>query len=193
MIGNDIIDIAYTKETTDWQRKGWLSKVCTTSEIKLVQESTDPFEVIWRMWSMKESAYKVYIQKGGEHKLNPKSFETKFTDDVRGEVQFDNLKLDCVTDVDHCYISTYAYEFGENQGCIVDASMLGFESGRTEEMRKKLLKDIAITYQYHLQDLSIQSSINRVPSVYLKEKYLDISISMSHHGRYAAYAFTNKT
>ena len=60
MIGNDIIDLELAKIESNWKRKGFWDKIFTKSEQQLIQSSKNPEELVWILWSCKESAYKIY-------------------------------------------------------------------------------------------------------------------------------------
>ena len=62
MIGNDIIDLSLAKTQSNWQRKGFLEKLFSNDEQQLILEASNSFEMVWRLWSMKEAAYKIYTQ-----------------------------------------------------------------------------------------------------------------------------------
>lgn len=60
MIGNDVVDIIQSRQESNWQRKGFLEKLFTTSEHLLIAQSAEPETMVWLLWSMKEAAYKIY-------------------------------------------------------------------------------------------------------------------------------------
>ena len=84
MIGNDIIDLKKAKVESNWKREGFLSKIFTNDEQDSIHNSVDPFLQVWRLWSMKESVYKVFIQKGGKPALNPSKIDCKIINDKVG-------------------------------------------------------------------------------------------------------------
>lgn len=59
MIGNDIVDLLQAAKDSDWQRKGFLDKLFTSEEQFLISSDVHPPLMIWLLWSMKESAYKI--------------------------------------------------------------------------------------------------------------------------------------
>jgi phosphopantetheinyl transferase (holo-ACP synthase) len=59
MIGNDIVDLAQAKEDSNWKRPGYLEKLFTTEEQFLISSNIQPESMIWLLWTMKESAYKI--------------------------------------------------------------------------------------------------------------------------------------
>lgn len=60
MIGNDVVDLATAKIESNWKRKGFLSKQFTTYEQILIQKASNQDEMVWMLWSLKESTYKAY-------------------------------------------------------------------------------------------------------------------------------------
>ena len=60
MIGNDIVDLGQAKKESNWRRKGYLEKIFTADEQFLISTAEDPEIMVWLLWSMKESVYKVY-------------------------------------------------------------------------------------------------------------------------------------
>lgn len=60
MIGNDIVDLLQAEKDSNWNRKGYLDKVFTEEEQFLISSGMHPSLIVWLLWSMKESAYKIY-------------------------------------------------------------------------------------------------------------------------------------
>ena len=60
MIGNDIIDLELAKTESNWKRKGFLGKIFTKSEQEIIWLAENPEQMVWILWSCKESAYKIY-------------------------------------------------------------------------------------------------------------------------------------
>ncbi|WP_322549969.1 4'-phosphopantetheinyl transferase superfamily protein [Flavobacterium psychraquaticum] len=60
MIGNDVIDLVLAKKESNWKRKGFLTKLFTSFEQELIAKATNQEELVWMLWSIKESVYKAY-------------------------------------------------------------------------------------------------------------------------------------
>ena len=71
MIGNDLVDLKLANIQSNWQRKGFLDKLFTPKEQVYILNADNPFETVWLLWSMKESAYKLYLQQGATRFFNP--------------------------------------------------------------------------------------------------------------------------
>jgi phosphopantetheinyl transferase (holo-ACP synthase) len=75
MIGNDVVDLVLAKVESNWQRKGFLEKLFTFHEQKLIFESQNPTEMVWVLWSRKEAVYKIIRQLNGERGFYPLRIE----------------------------------------------------------------------------------------------------------------------
>lgn len=60
MIGNDVIDLVLVKKESNWKRKGFQTKLFTSFEQELIAKATNQEEMVWILWSIKESVYKAY-------------------------------------------------------------------------------------------------------------------------------------
>ncbi len=75
MIGNDIIDLQLAHEESNWQRKDFLDKIFTESEQEMIVSNEIPESMVWILWSMKESAYKIYHRLTGQRAYMPLFFQ----------------------------------------------------------------------------------------------------------------------
>jgi phosphopantetheinyl transferase (holo-ACP synthase) len=71
MIGNDLVDLRVAKQDSNWRRNGYLDKIFTVAEQNLILQSNPRDEMVWLLWSMKESAYKIHNRQTGERKFAP--------------------------------------------------------------------------------------------------------------------------
>lgn len=63
MIGNDIVDLHQADAESNWRRKGYLQKVFSTEEQQLIHSASNPCQMVWLLWSMKEAVYKIHSRK----------------------------------------------------------------------------------------------------------------------------------
>lgn len=193
MIGNDIIDISEAKRiihksAVGWQRPGFLGKIFTQGEQLVISNSVDQFTMVWRLWSMKESAYKIYIQSGGERFYNPKKFECNIENSILGEVSFKGSTLKTTTSITSDYIFSTAI-LGKND---FETSIFLLPEKDAKQQSKfthqKLLIDFAEKHSLELRELQINKTDAGVPQLHYKERPLSNSISITHHGKYGAYS-----
>ena len=65
MIGNDIVDLQLARTQSNWQRPRFLQKIFTQKEQNFIQQSVNPELEVWKLWTMKESAYKIFNRETG--------------------------------------------------------------------------------------------------------------------------------
>lgn len=109
MIGNDVIDLQVAAAESDWRRKGFLEKLFSEVEIRLILESENPETSVWHLWSRKEAAYKIFNRKTGIRAFNPKHFHCRDLNDS-GIVVFGDSKVYSKTEITSQYIHTICVE-----------------------------------------------------------------------------------
>jgi phosphopantetheinyl transferase (holo-ACP synthase) len=188
VVGNDIIDIDETRRSSNWGRPGFMKKIFTPKEQSIITASADPFTSVWRLWSMKESAYKVFIQAGGERFFNPTKIECSFKDSKDGQVRIDTMNLKASTIINANYIfSTAAINNSDIETCIFQLTERNSEQ-QSNFIHQHLLNDFAKNNDLNSAELKIQKTKSGVPLFRYKNKTLNTSISLSHHGGYGAYS-----
>ena len=188
MVGNDIIDIGETKRSTDWERPGFLQKIFTQKEQEIIYASADPFTTVWQLWSMKESAYKIVIQTGAERSFNPSRFECDLESLENGLVRMHDRTFKTTTKIDSNYVFTTA-SFGNSE--FENRVFKIIEKGSEYQsafMQEKVLKAFLKHNALKRSELKIQKTKTGVPKLFYKNKVLNRSFSIAHHGKYGAYS-----
>ena len=86
MIGNDIVDLQLAKIQSNWRRPKFLEKIFTQKEQKLINHSANPELEVWKLWTMKESAYKIYNRETGIRGFFPWKLECSIERNCEGRV-----------------------------------------------------------------------------------------------------------
>ena len=192
MIGNDIIDINETRNSTNWQRNGFLEKIFDLSEIAIINASANPFLTVWTMWSMKESAYKVLLQKGVRRFFNPTKLVCNLVSLEKGKVKYDGFELTTSSEINSQYIHTTTTDANINQS---ENRIFQFKEKKanlqSKVTRQKLLQYISAKYHLKTSALKIEKTATRIPKAFYKNQELNVSISISHHGNYGAFTILN--
>ena len=184
MVGNDLVDIKTARSSSDWERPRFLETIFTSKEQRLILNSENSFSMVWRLWSMKEAAYKLYTQ------LYPSRFYTpkKFVCTIKGQkglVTFQGLKCYVVTKITSNYIISEA-RLEEHK---MNSTVLNLKHKNPKEQSKILKSELLklVTELNNIKDefIKIQKNEFGIPTVnYGLEK---INISITHHGNYGAY------
>ena len=194
MIGNDVIDLKVAEEESNWRRPGYLDKLFNPDEQVLVKSDADPGLMVWLLWSMKESAYKIIARQQGRRFFAPLKIccqdLVEYTGSfASGIVCFEDQTIPVQSVITKEVIHTVAtlnQRLPKNYSAHFSLPGSHFREQR-EATRKKLLHQYARLSQLPLAELSIQKDELGIPYFYLKNKQQPILISMSHHGHYGGF------
>lgn len=191
MIGNDIVDLARAKIDSDWLRPRWVNKAFTQKEQDFVKRSEDKDQMVWRLWSMKESAYKCSVQRKSFGRFNPLNFECSLINSNEGIIHSDNLKF---------YSTTYSAKSSIYSTTTFTrkpsffSRIIGSDDSSAFQTSKKLKEELLIYISqnmgYDICKLEIKKSLQKVPQVFFDGRKTDMTISLTHHGRFSAYAIS---
>jgi Phosphopantetheinyl transferase (holo-ACP synthase) len=193
MIGNDIVDLKQASLKSNWERPGFIKKVFSADEQTLIKDAEDPFETVWRIWSMKESAYKLFLQKNSKAKREfyPSKIKTKILTPKKGEVFLNNAKILTQTHTHSSYIFTTALSdsniLNETAIFYLPKKNYQFQSYFT---RQKLLDYIAKQNQFKQEKLELRKGKNNIPKLYYRAKLLPLAFSLTHHGNYGGFSIS---
>jgi phosphopantetheinyl transferase (holo-ACP synthase) len=112
LIGNDIVDLNRAAKESNWKRKGYLEKIFTAHERFLIHSAKDPEIMVWLLWTMKESVYKVCSKESKIRSFNPGSLCSNnliiHDSTAMGNVTHEDTSYYCRSTVTPAYIHTIA-------------------------------------------------------------------------------------
>lgn len=112
MIGNDIIDLRLADQESNWQRKGFLSKIFTAAEQEMICQASMPSDMVWLLWSCKEAAYKIVNRISNNRIYNPSKFGCALSEEkgntISGKVLYEARNYPFISYRDNSYIHTIA-------------------------------------------------------------------------------------
>ncbi|MFP4573454.1 MAG: 4'-phosphopantetheinyl transferase superfamily protein [Desulfobacterales bacterium] len=210
-VGNDIVDLktqAAKGKSTDTR---FMRKVLTPHEKQAVLHASDPDQYLWALWASKESAYKAVSKSYPQVPAAPKRYPVFLTSKpsailmngvVHGPKGIARVRLFLNQEYVHC-IGLYSCSHGLNDICWGLEKILPCQSavdGLPAESQSAMVRRMAaksIARQLNLDPEKIQ--IKRIkndlglgpPMVYINGSRSTIDISLSHHGRFNAYAAWN--
>ena len=181
MIGNDVVDLQLAKTQSNWQRKGFLEKQFTEEEQQTILNSKNPFLQVWLFWSMKEAAYKCYVQEHQKRFFAPKKFKCKILSKKEGIVQVNSFIYNIKIILSDFYIHSLAVK-NKNKKMVSELFFINKKSSQTKITNQYLLSYFSDKVKLHKNEVG-------VPFLYEQQKRLPVSISTSHHGDYGGFAF----
>lgn len=188
MVGNDIIDLAFSKAQKNFSRPRAWKKIFTAHEQELIVSAANPNLSACQIWSIKESAYKLYSQTSNRRFFRPDKFEC-YLNENEGKVQYMDFICSTKTESTEDYIFTEAYF--DDDTIRSSCFRLSNQNHKTQSLESKdrLLREFAKQIGYDKGDLTIKKSVLGVPSIYYQNTRLKHSVSLSHHGRFGAFSY----
>ena len=175
MIGNDIIDLKLAKIQSNWQRKGFLEKQFADHEVYLIHNSKNPSQMVWRLWSMKEAAYKAVVQQLKKRFFAPKKFECQIISSVQGKVRFENREIHVRTEI----TSEFIYTVTEELSVTWNKANNNFSFFQFIERQTG----------FSSSGLNIKKDAIGIPHLYYQNQRISSSLSKTHHGRFEVYEY----
>ena len=180
MIGNDIIDLTFARLESNWQRRGFLEKQFTANEQKLILTAKNSFILVWKFWSMKEAAYKIYVQQNKTRFFAPKKFDCLLKSGKKGLVYFKDQIFYTSSIVNQKYIFTLASSEKETKAYS--------KIVKPELIDKTIKNKLEYFSAFSALEIEQKKSKNGAPSYYYKDMLLTRSCSISHHGNYGVFS-----
>ena len=194
MIGNDIVDLQEARLKSNWERPGFLEKVFSSTEQNLIHQSEHPSQIVWRLWTMKESAYKFYLQKkpSAIRGFYPAKIETQLHSSSMGLVSIKGIVLSTTSIIHPDYIFSTAF-FKKNipTETVIFSIAEGHHQFQSTFTRQKLLDSLAQKKRLNRVDLAIKKDINNIPKIFYQKKLLPFNCSLTHHGNYGGYSISS--
>lgn len=189
MIGNDLVDLKLAAKQSNWQRKGFLDKLFTTKEQEYILNSDNPFETVWLLWSMKESAYKAYLQMHNERFFAPKNFACHLISKNTGTVLINNTLFFTESEIGEAFIYTVAFTKNNDNNFLSDCfrfELLDFKNQQSQTYQK-VLEAFAHKLKLPVAQLKIKKNGLGVPQLFQGDMLLNHSFSLTHHGQFGAF------
>lgn len=179
MIGNDIVDLQIAKQQSNWLRKGFLEKQFTKQEQNEILNAKNPHTHVWLLWSMKEAAYKCYVQEYQQRFFNPKKFNCSSVSQTKGLVSIHEHNYYTESTVTSRYIHTIAF-CRQNTKSKKELFLIKEKENQSAIIKSKLLSSFS-------EKMILKKNGVGIPYLYLNEEEQKISFSISHHGNYGAF------
>lgn len=189
MIANDIVDLQYSRKHKNFSRPAVLSKIFTAKEQQFIMDSEDSILKCCFLWSIKESAYKLYVQDCKERFFRPDLFHVSINKD-KAEVTHKEFNCHVKTVVTHNYIFSEAFYIDQDHSSSAFKLSSDQHKAQSRETRLKLINHLNKQSGFETADIHVKKSISGIPSIYHKSERLNYSISLTHHGRFGAFSYT---
>jgi phosphopantetheinyl transferase (holo-ACP synthase) len=181
LIGNDLVDLRQAAADSNWQRKGYLSKICTPREQQMILDASVPAVMLWLIWTMKEASYKIQNRMTGVRNYQPAGLSCS------------NLKLkgNTATGQVTCGQDLFLTRSEISDQLVHSTAVLRMED--FEDLRLHYLdyaKSYTETFNLSSANYRLSSTPSGLPEMTSTLTGKSHAVSVSHHGRYLAVIYS---
>lgn len=192
MIGNDIVDLQTISSSSNWNRTRFFDKSFTKFEQNVIFNSNNYIQTTWLIWSMKEAAYKLFVQEFGRRFFNPKALQCQLITDKTGIVSYDEFKVFTSSERNENFVYTTAVKsVTDPVKSVVINSDINTYKNQSANLKKKVLEYIAIRKALELNHLKVIKNTLGVPQILFRNELLPLHISLTHCGRFCGFSIMN--
>ncbi len=195
MVGNDIVDLRDSDSDSESLSPRFDSRVFSVEERAAIALADDSSRHRWRLWAAKEACFKLVrqlarAQAPARHvAFSPQQFQTRIAGNA-GRVVHEGIEFAIVIREGDDWLHALALPVGQaDDGLIVRECEIDdpHPDHQSEAVRELACKVISEQFGYPRNELSIRSQ-DRIPGVWLRDRRLPISLSLSHQGQHVAMA-----
>lgn len=197
-VGNDIVDLRDPETRPGAVHPRFDHRVFTRRERSAMEEHSLPERLRWTLWAAKESAFKAARQLDPSVRFIPRRFAVRLLDDARAEVRHRVGRFQVWLEEAHDWIHAVAAPDGEEDAADggappwrVDFLRDDDGAGPSERARELAREALAPLLSLEPGELKIPA-VAGIPEVRAGARRLALDLSLSHHGRLVACAWSGE-
>jgi hypothetical protein len=191
MIGNDVVDLGDADSRIAGHHPRFDRRVFAPSERDLIEAAPDAERVRWLLWAAKESAYKAARRLDARTPFSPVHFVVSLVSETVARVDGAGGPYD--VDLDAGAELVHAVARARDVGsATVYSAVARLGPGGAAITPSAAVRRVTVTTLAHLldvpeDDLAIDRD-GRVPWLRVRGRPAAVDLSLSHHGRFVAFA-----
>jgi phosphopantetheine--protein transferase-like protein len=189
-IGNDVVDLDDPESQIEVLHPRWIERVFTEAERRALAASPVRHRLHWALWAAKESGYKALRRLDPEAVFSPRAFEIALEElreesaVCRGEVRHRDGTFALEVRLGSSFVHAIASASGTGGRLVARVERTIGDPGAA--VRAATAGAVAEAFDLDAADLRVRG---RPPVVHQGTAALDVPVSLSHHGRFVAFAF----
>jgi len=185
MLGNDVVDFAHRGTQPGAQNPRFDARVfCERERALIASDSTQ--RVRWVLWAAKEAAYKAAKKLDRATVWAPSRFEVTLESRERGTVAHGERRFELRVDESVDYVHALASDDASAEGATRGVREIA-GSEASAEARAFACCELAAQLGADASELSVAKR-GRIPVLCVRGEPARADLSLSHHGRFVAFA-----
>ncbi len=195
LVGNDVVDLHDSENRPDALHARFDARVFTSDERAVLSASASAHQLRWTFWAAKESAYKVAKKLDPAVRFLPRDFRVRWITEGEAEVVHEtgpfHVRLDR-TDEWVRAVATITAVNAPSAHRLVCAGIERLEGPGADPSRTvRELACAALGSRMSVPSGQVRIAVDRgIPVALWRNRRLPVDLSLSHHGRFVAWAIT---
>ncbi len=189
MVGNDVVDLGDPETRPGARHPRFDARVFAADELAALRASGAPERLRWMLWAAKEAAYKVARKLDPRTVFSPPRFAVQLEASGAGAVRHPGGLLPVRIEVAADRVHAIARSGG---GAALQSGVLAIAPDACASPGAAVRREVVLRVAHRIgaspAELVIEKQ-GRIPFVSRGGLRLPVDLSLSHHGRYAAWAF----
>ena len=189
MVGNDVVDLSDRSVVLGPRHPRFDARVFAPSEHRALRESAEPNPLRWAFWAAKEAAYKVAKKLDAAAVWSPLRFVVCFERGLEGAVDYEGRSIPVQVERDaervHALATDRVESFARLRASV--ATFEGPPAGASAAVRALAREHLAPLLGVAPEQLEIARR-ERIPVLRIAGSDAPFDLSLSHHGRFVAFA-----
>jgi len=189
MVGNDVVDLRARAVVAGPRHPRFDARVFAPSEHRALRESAEPNTLRWTFWAAKEAAYKVVKKLDDATVWSPLRFVVRLDDAHDGSVEHAGRRIPVRVDADAERVHAVAIDRAEALAGVRSrvAELPARDADASAAVRVLAREELARWLGTQPDALEIGRE-GRIPVLRMAGAPAPFDLSLSHHGRFVAYA-----
>ena len=193
MLGNDVVDLGDPESRAETRHPRFDARVFDETERTLIAVSVEDERERWLIWAAKESAYKAARKEDPRTIFAPSRFVVRREGRGRLGVAVGDRDFRIDVRADAEYVHAVARRVGDPPRALCTAVALlasaGDDATASVAVRRLAVARLAARLGVPAAYLAIRRE-GRLPTLWLRGRRTTVDLSLSHHGRFVAFACT---
>jgi phosphopantetheinyl transferase (holo-ACP synthase) len=189
MVGNDVVDLRDRSVAAGPRHPRFDARVFAPAEHRALRESAAPNPLRWAFWAAKEAAYKVAKKLDDATVWSPLRFVVRFERDLEGAVEHEGREIPVRVEADPERVHAIATDAREGFARIRArvAELPAPDADPSAAVRALARADLAALLGAAPEALEFARR-GRIPVLCVAGSEAPLDLSLSHHGRFVAWA-----
>lgn len=186
MVGNDVVDFVDSEVCSGPAHPRFDARVFNRAERRALEAENDPNRLRWTFWAAKEAAYKLAVKRDPHTVFSPPRFSVTLDSATRGAVDHPGGRVSLALASRGDTVHAVARD-NEAAEIVIGVDAIENSNEASAAVRNLAIRDVAVRLGVSEKDLRLGRR-GRIPVLSMRGSDRLLDISLSHHGRYVAFA-----